>query len=601
MATLNAMFKLFDGYSTTVDKINRKTDEATNKILKASGSTDSFNKKLEATGASANTASGGLGKFISAAVLIAGALKGMSIADEFTNTSARLSIINDGLQTQAELQEKIFDAAYRSKGAYSDMASAISKMGILAGDQFKSNDELIAFTELLQKSFKVGGASTSEQSSAMLQLSQAMAAGKLQGDEFRSIMENAPMLAQAIATYTGKSKGDLKQMSSDGTITGDIIKNALFMAGDDINNKFATMPMTFADIWNRIKNGGLEALKPVMDSINRLINTDGFQSFVSIVISGINGVASGLTWLINMVTAFWGIIGPILGAIGGYLLAGIITKLWLMIAPLVTQAGLWALITSPIFLVVLAIGLVVAALNYMGVSTETILGVVMGTFWGVCSFIFNIIATLVNLFISFSDFIGNLFIDPIAAIKGLFYDMAITILGYISSLASSLKELVNLIPGIKMNTASGFEGVLDKLKQDRNNLSIESGIKNSTKWQTNTAGDMFNTGYNTGSNLSFGGGFNSGSNKGFDIGSLGPIAVEGTGKNKAVDVSMEDSDLQYIRDMAERDYINKFSTATLAPNINVSFGDIHETADANKVKGILEKLLSEEIAVVAEG
>ncbi|MGE4284883.1 MAG: phage tail tape measure protein, partial [Clostridia bacterium] len=130
IATLKAMFRLFDGYSTTVDKINKKTNDATNKILKASGSTDKFNKKLEATGASANVASGGLGKFIGTAALIAGAIKGMGIVDEFTNTSARLNLINDGLQTQAELQEKIFDAANRSKGAYGSMASAISKMGL---------------------------------------------------------------------------------------------------------------------------------------------------------------------------------------------------------------------------------------------------------------------------------------------------------------------------------------------------------------------------------------------------------------------------------------------------------------------------------------
>jgi len=383
MATLKAMFKLFDGYSTTIDKINRKTDQATNKILKASGQTDTFNKKLDATGASANKASNGLGKFVSIAAVIAGALKGMNIADEFTNTSARLNLINDGLQTQAELQEKIFASANRSKGAYSGMASAISKMGLMASESFGSNDELIAFTELIQKGFKVGGSSSTEQSSAMLQLTQAMGAGKLQGDEFRSIMENAPMIADAIAKYTGKSKGELKEMSSEGLITSEIIKNAMFMASDDINAKFKTMPMTFADVWNRIKNGGLEAFAPVIESINKLVNTDEFQTFVNNAIAGINLLAGGIDWLIKVSTEYWEFIGPVLAAIGAVLLTNIIAKLWAMIAPLIAQAGLWGLITSPIFLVVLAIGLVVAALNYMGVSTEQILGFVCGTFWGV--------------------------------------------------------------------------------------------------------------------------------------------------------------------------------------------------------------------------
>ena len=181
MASLNAMFKLFDGYSTTINKINRKTDEATNKILKASGATDSFNSKLKNTGSSAGIFSSGLGKVASVAALAVAAMKGMSIADEFTNTSARLNLINDGLQTQAELQDKIFAAANRSKGAYSSMADAVAKLQLNAGEQFKTNDEAIAFTELLQKSFKVGGTSGTEQSSAMLQLTQAMGAGKLQG------------------------------------------------------------------------------------------------------------------------------------------------------------------------------------------------------------------------------------------------------------------------------------------------------------------------------------------------------------------------------------------------------------------------------------
>ena len=192
------MFKLFDGYSSTISKINQKTNEATNKILDASGATDKFNSKLQATGASAGSASSGLGKFLSLTALIAGAVKGMSIADEYTNTSARLSLINDGLQTQEELQDKIFAAADRSRGAYNEMAGAVAKMGLLAKDAFGSNDELIAFTELTQKSFKIGGADTSEQQGAMRQLSQAMASGRLQGDELVSIMENAPMMYEAI-------------------------------------------------------------------------------------------------------------------------------------------------------------------------------------------------------------------------------------------------------------------------------------------------------------------------------------------------------------------------------------------------------------------
>ncbi|RDA73744.1 tail tape measure protein, partial [Hafnia paralvei] len=179
---------------------------------------------------------------------------GIEATDNYTNQNSRLALINDGLQTQAELQNKIYQAAQRSRGAYGETVSSVAKLGLLAKDAFSSNNETIAFAELMNKSFKISGASISESTNGMYQLTQAMAAGRLQGDEFRSVMENAPMLAQAIAKYTGKSMGELRKMSSEGEITANIIKNSLFSMADDINKKFATMPMTFETAWTRIKN-----------------------------------------------------------------------------------------------------------------------------------------------------------------------------------------------------------------------------------------------------------------------------------------------------------------------------------------------------------
>ncbi|MDR7856300.1 tape measure protein [Tissierella sp.] len=573
IATLKAMFRLYDGYSTTIDKVNRKTDEATNKILKASGSTDKFNKKLEQTGASAGKASGGLGKFISLATLTAGAIKGMSIADEFTNTSARLDLINDGSQTQLELQEKIFAAANRSKGLYSEMAGAISKMGLLAGDAFTSNDELIAFTELVQKGFKVGGADTSEQQGAMRQLSQAMASGRLMGDELVSIMENAPMIYNAIAKYTGLTKGELKEVSSDGAITADIIKNAMFMAGDDINEKFATMPMTFADVWTKIKNGGLKAFDTVIAKVNKLINTEGFQTGVNNVIAGINLLATGIGWLLDISAQYWDFIGPVLAAIGGYLLVGIITKLWAMIPPLMLQGALWTMITSPIFLVILAIGLVMAALNAVGVTTEEVFGFIGGT-----------IGWLIGAFANAGIAISNSFISIMDAVEKVVFGAINLIIKGVNLIIDAL----NKIPGVNIgsvNELSGYWG--NKELIDYVNLSDAS------KKGSDIGKNIYNSGKDKLSSLT---------NPFGDFGtSNNPLTIEGKGKNKKVDVDMSDEDLQYLRDVAERDYINKFSTATLAPNIEISFGDVHEAADVDKVHGRIRKILQEEIAIAAEG
>lgn len=207
--------------------------------------------------------------------IAAGAYSGKQLidaSDTWTNNSARLGLITNSLQEQNVLQQKLYQSAKDTRGVYNDMVDVTAKLGLLAGDSFGSNAELVKFTELMQKSFKLSGASTTERQSAMYQLTQAMASGKLQGDEFRSIMENAPMLANSIAEYTGVSKGELKELSSDGAITADIIKNALFMAADDIESKFSTMPLTFGEAWNNIASDATMAFAPVYEQMNNALN-----------------------------------------------------------------------------------------------------------------------------------------------------------------------------------------------------------------------------------------------------------------------------------------------------------------------------------------
>lgn len=605
MATLTAMFKLFDRYSQTIDKIEKKTDSATNKMLKASGATDNFNHKLESTGVSAGKASGGIGRLIASIISLAAVKKSMDISDEYINTAARLDLINDGLQTQAELQDKIFAAAKRSRGAYSDMAGAVSKMGLLAGDAFGSNDELIAFTELVQKSFKVGGASQSEQSSAMLQLTQAMSAGKLQGDEFRSIMENAPMIADAIAKYTGKSKGELKELSKEGEITSDIIKNAMFMAADDINGKFKEMPMTFGDIWNQIKNGGIKAFGPVIEKINALINTDEFQVFLNGLISGFNLAASAASWLIDTIINGWGTIGPILALIGGVLLVTMITKLWAMVPPLIAQAAAWLSIYWPILLIIAVIALAVAAARQFGASWEEIIGFVGGIIGTFATFFYNKFVYIWNAVAAFINFFGNVFNNPIASIKALFFDLMVNVLGFIEKMAQGIEDLINKIPGVEVDITSGITNLKNNLAAKSAEIKDEAGLVEYVKSKEFMD---YSEGYEKGSTMAK----NIVSNIGDALGGLTdiftdngtayePTIIEGTGIDGTVEVDMSDEDLKYLRDIAEREYINKFSTATLAPNVTFKFGDIHETADVNTIKGSLEKIMREEIAVAAEG
>ena len=223
-------------------------------------------------------------------------------ADELTSIRSRINLINDGSQTTAEIMEKVFDAAQRSRGSYTDMADSVAKLNMLAKDAFSSNDEAIAFVEQLNKQFKISGASVQEASAAMYQLTQAMAAGKLQGDEFHSIMENAPLLAQSIANEMGLTVGQLKEMSSQGLITSDIIKEALFNSAEETNAKFAEIPMTFAEVGQSIQNEMIQAFQPVLEQISSIPQSGEFQALsegIGVAIRGMAVAAQGSIGLIS--------------------------------------------------------------------------------------------------------------------------------------------------------------------------------------------------------------------------------------------------------------------------------------------------------------
>lgn len=239
--------------------------------------------------------------------LVANKVKDVAVAaaqtaDELTSIRSRINLINDGSQTTAEIMDKIYGAANRSRGSYIDMADSVAKLNMLAKDAFSSNDEAIAFVEQLNKQFKISGASIQESSAAMYQLTQAMAAGKLQGDEFRSIMENAPLLAQSIANEMGLSVGQLKEMSSQGLITADIIKNALLGSAEETNEKFAEIPMTFAEVGQSIQNQMIQAFQPVLEQISTIPQSGEFQALsegVGVAIRGMAAAAQGSIGLIS--------------------------------------------------------------------------------------------------------------------------------------------------------------------------------------------------------------------------------------------------------------------------------------------------------------
>lgn len=290
--TLNTILSLQDNVSQRLTRVSSNfsnlSRQAQTATLSAQRSLNNLGKGIENTVTKVAKLAAGIG------VALGGASIGkmVSLSDEQSNLTARIALMNDGLQTTEELQNKIFEASQRSRGEYTATAQMVAKLGVNAKDAFSSSSQIVDFAENMNKLFKAGGASAEEQSAGMLQLTQALASGKLQGDEFRSITENAPELIGVLAEKLGKTRAEIKQMSTDGALTSDVIISAVIGATDSINSKFGSIPKTWADIWKDIKNTALQAAKPILDNINKIANNINLDTIKTKIMSTMEWIAN---------------------------------------------------------------------------------------------------------------------------------------------------------------------------------------------------------------------------------------------------------------------------------------------------------------------
>lgn len=488
-----------------------------------------------------------------------GAKQVIGLSDTMASSRARLDLMNDGLQTTKQLQDMIYQSAQRSRGSYQDTADIVSKLGILAKREFKNNEEAVLFAEQMNKQFAIGGASAQEQSAAMYQLTQAMASGRLQGDEFRSIMENAPMLAQSIAQSLGKSTAELREMSSEGLLTSDVIKNALFASADETNRKFEQMPKTFIQVMASVKNQALMAFQPVLNQINKIANSKKFDHFVEGSVTAISIVASAATTAFGLITSVagflydnWSIVGPLIfgvvAVLGGLKLAMLavngvqligtaitrgymIAKGALMVvtglltgaegaATVAQQAFNSALLACPITWILIAIVALiaifyaaVAAVNKFAGTSISATGFLVGVFATAGAFIGNTVigvvnavitwfVTLWNFIAAFANFFANVFNDPVAAIEHLFLNLFNCILDIVSGAA----DLIDKITGYNLSgSIDGFQNKVNKWAQNKIPEQKEY-VKtlDPDKYTINKRiayGDAYKAGYDWGKNL----------------------------------------------------------------------------------------------------
>lgn len=531
---------------------------------------------------------------IGAAVIGSQIVRGVvGMSDELTQTTARLNLMNDGLQTTEELQDKIYQSAMRSRGAYTDTAAAVSKMGLLAGDAFASNEETIAFVEQLNKQFKIAGTSAEGQAAAMLQLTQAMGAGVLRGEELNSVFENAPTVIQAITDYLGVTTGELREMASEGQITADIVKNAMFAAADETNARFESIPMTWADVWTQATNMAIMALQPLLTGINWVANN--LDIIAPIVL------ATGAAFAIFAIAANWTNICT--AATNGLAAAQKLLNTVMALNPVVLIIGSLIILIGVIFAVI-------AAMNKARNTTVSALGVITGAFAVAGAFIYNNFYLPVwNLFADLCNFIGNVFNDPVAAIEILFLQLNQRVVGFVRDMVEKIESLINLIPGVEVNITGGLDSFYDSYSQKIQQIKDASGWQEFV--QRKEAIDY---------NVAYTAGYNWGANLQSDISdTLGistdipditiPTAADPTSllsdiadntDQIADDVEMSTEDLELLRDIAERQEINRYTTAEIKVEM-INNNNISSELDIDGVVNLLEVKVHEAMVASAEG
>lgn len=386
--------------------------------------------------------------------------------DDYIQTMARLKTIEDGSKTGQELQDSIMAAAQRSRTGFGIMADSVAKLRSQAGEAFKSNDEAIAFAEQLNKLYKIGGASLEQQKAGTLQITQALASGVLRGDEFNSMMENAPLVAQKLARHLGVSVGQLRGMAKDGQLTGDTLKNALLGSAVETNAEFAKMPMTFADMMTQVGNVASYAFQPLIQAWQEFINSTAGQNFMAGLETAMFAIGQIALWLFNLFVAGWNWvtenINIVMTALTLLAAVALIAGVAMFVAGLMAGAP-WAWLML-ILIGVIGIALLIGtALNAMGISFLDVAAAIVAAFvfvgtvvYDIIMFVINLvmymIAPIVNLFIAIyniglavAEFLRNVFKHPIYSIRKLFYNLVRTVLDYFASFVDGVVNVAQSI------------------------------------------------------------------------------------------------------------------------------------------------------------
>ena len=636
MATVSSSLALQDRFTATINK----AIQGSNRLLKVMEQIDqkdldvnlrrqfsaalqaekANNAELEKMVKNLNNAGNAADPLADAMSRVKGALLGagavysaqrvLQLADSMTTTRARLDLVIEGMNeagtTADQLQQRIMQSANRSRASYLDTADAISKMGIMAGDAFGSTDELVQFTELINKQFTIAGASAEGQSAAMLQLTQAMSSGVLRGEELNSIFEQAPTIIQTIADYLDVPIGRIRDMAANGEITAEIVKNAMLSSADEINRKFESMPYTYSQVWTMAQNILMDSFQPVLQMIGA-----GAQLIVD-------------NWG-TIEPVFWGLAVAVLtyaAALGVQTAAT-----WL--ASDACVSFFTTLATNPFFWISILIGLLVykiyewvqavgglenawaIAMDYIQYGTDlTAYGISYGVTW-VLNSLDRMELGAATLSTNFQNFMGDMRAGALTQLQ----ELANGGIGIINDFISTLNKIpgvsIDLIDQLTFGTIAGLEN--EAAKQQRSaDLAAKTQAVNdrissrdtalATQKATLESAHAARRAENASrvaaaaekaasdSLLSAAGG--AGASQLDSIGKVGEV-----GKINS-DVNIADEDLQLMKDVAEMRYVQNF--VTLTPTVAMN-AQVSERVDIDELTGRVADVLIEEVAAGAEG
>lgn len=639
-------------------------------IRNANNEQQKFNNSIHGGNNAANGLLSTIKKVAVAAGGIAGINKVLNISDELASTKARLNLLVDDGGSVEELEKKIMASAQRSRSVYFDTASAVAKLGLNAGNAFNGDmNQVIAFMEQVNKQFVIGGATAQEQSNAMIQLTQAMAAGALRGEELNSILDGAPGIARAIEKYMGIAEGSIKTVAQEGKVTAEVVKNAMFAMADETNAKFDSMPKTWAQIWAGMKNQALSMFAPILTKINQIANSTKFQQVTTALINGLAGVANVASSVLDILISIasvvvdnWSWIQPIIMGIvaamliyNGVMLVGntimavqaavkaihtAMTTAWSVATFTATaaQQGLnAALLACPLTWIILLIIAVIAAIyaacaavaKFTGIANSGF-GVICGGIMVVISFFKNLGLSVVNIALGIwnalgacASNIGTAFHNVISNVQGWFYNLLSTALTVVAGICEALNKLPFVEFDYSGITSKASEyaaksaeayGNVEEYKSVAD--AFNEGMSTFDTFQDGWAADAFASGAAWGDGVadkvsgmfdfsaldSMGAdsldAFNLGNDLDSIYGNTGDIANNTAATADALDIAEED--LAYLRDIAEREAINRFTTAEIKVEQH-NENHISKDADLDGIMDAWANDFAEKLEVSEEG